>query len=43
MKNENNIINIDTLAKIVLSAVILWASLYFAGYVIGKAYYNFIH
>ncbi|MET3019865.1 hypothetical protein [Flavobacterium hydatis] len=40
MKNENNLTNIDTYAKIVLSAVILWAFVYFAGYVVGQTYHN---
>lgn len=41
MKNENNLTNINTYAKIVLSAIILWAFVYYAGYVVGKTYYNF--
>lgn len=43
MKNENNLTNIDTYGKIVPSAVILWAFVYCAGYIVGQTYYNFIH
>ncbi|MCV9930462.1 hypothetical protein OIU83_22570 [Flavobacterium sp. LS1R49] len=30
-------------AKVVISAIILWAFLYFVAFIIGKSYYNFGH
>jgi hypothetical protein len=35
--------NSNYYAKIVISAIILWAFLYFVAFVTGKTFYNFTH
>ncbi len=43
MKIEKKLIDKSIFVRIIISAIILWAFLYFFGLVIGEAFYNYSH